>query len=78
MITLILETQSLKCIHNNNTLTGQANCKKTTRHHAHLSLCAKSKKTNDAKSRKWPKISIWAIFDDFEVKYLLIANFSEK
>ena len=47
---------------NKNTLTGPANCKKTTRHHAHLSLCAQSKKTNDAKSRKWPKTSIWAIF----------------
>ena len=48
--------------YNKNTLTGPANCKKTTRHHAHLSLCAKSRKTNDAKSRKWPKTSIWAIF----------------
>ena len=47
--------------HNKNTLTGPANCK-TTRNHAHLSLCAKSRKTNDAKSRKWPKTSIWAIF----------------
>ena len=47
---------------NKNTLTGPANCKKTTRHHDHLSLCAKSRKTNDAKSRKWPKTSIWAIF----------------
>ena len=47
---------------NKNTLTGPANCKKTTRHHTHLSLCAKSRKTNDAKSRKWPKTSIWAIF----------------
>ena len=47
---------------NKNTLTGLANCKKTTRHHACLSLCAKSKKTNDAKSTKWPKTSIWAIF----------------
>ena len=27
-------------------LNGPANCKKTTRHHAHLSLCAKS---NDGK-----------------------------
>ena len=63
---------------NKNKLTGPANCKKTTRHHAHLSLCAKSRKTNDAKSRKWPKTSIWAIFDDFEVKYLQVANFSEK
>ena len=40
---------------NENTLTGPANCKKTTRHHVHLSLCAKSRKTNDAKSRKWSK-----------------------
>ena len=40
---------------NKNTLTRPVNCKKTTRHHAHLSLCAKSRKTNDAKSRKWPK-----------------------
>ena len=62
-----------------NTLTGRANCKKTTRHHTHLSLCAKSRKTNDAKSRKWSKASIWAIFfDDFEAKYLEIAHFSEK
>ena len=47
---------------NKNTLTGPANCKKTTRLHAHLPLCIKSRKTNDAKSRKWPKTSIWAIF----------------
>ena len=40
------------------TLTGPANCKKTTRHHGHLSLCAKLRKTNDVKSRT----SIWAIF----------------
>ena len=45
---------------NKNTLTAPVNCKKTTRHHAHLSLCAKSRKTNDAKSRKWPKTSICA------------------
>ena len=38
-----------------NTLTGPVNCKKANRHHAHLSLCANSRKTNDAKSRKWPK-----------------------
>ena len=46
---------------NKNTLTWPVKCEKTTRHHAHLSLCAKSRKTN-AKSRKWPKTSIWAIF----------------
>ena len=49
----------------NNTLTGPANCKKTSRHHAHLSLCEKSRKTDDAKSRKWAKTSIWAIFGQF-------------
>ena len=50
---------------NKNTLTGPANCKKTTRYHAHLSLYAKSRKTNNnAKSRKWPKTSVWAIFGD--------------
>ena len=43
-------------------LTGPTNCDKATRHHVQLSLCAKSRKTNDAKSRKWPKTSIWAIF----------------
>ena len=36
--------------------------KKLTRHHANLSLCAKSRKSNDAKSIKWPKTSIWEIF----------------
>ena len=47
---------------NKNILTGPANCKKTTRHHAHLSLCAKPRKTNDVKSRKWRKTSISVIF----------------
>ena len=60
---------------NKNALAGPVNCKKTTRHYAHLSLHAKSRKTNDAKSKKWPKNSIWAIFfDDFKVKYLLIVH----
>ena len=63
--------------HNKNTLTGPANCKKTTRHHAHLS-CAKSMKINDGKSRKWPNPQFGWFFDNFEVKYLQIANFSEK
>ena len=64
--------QKGKLCKNKNSLTGPANRKKT-RHHAHLSLCGKSRKTNDPKSRKWPKISIWTIFfENFEVKYLLI------
>ena len=76
---IILKILSIKYFASNkNTLTGPTNCKKTTRNHAHLSLCAKSRKTNDAKSRKWSKTSIWAIFDDFKIKYIQIANFSEK
>ena len=47
---------------NKNTLTGLKKCTKTTRHHAFLSLRAKSKETNDAKSRKRPKTSTCAIF----------------
>ena len=43
---------------NKNKLTPLANSKKTTRHHGRLSLCAKSRKTNDAKSIKWLKTSI--------------------
>ena len=72
-------TFSLKITKNKkNTLTGPANCKKTTRHHAYLSLCAKSRKIIDEKLRKFPKTSIWAIFNDFKVEYPEIANFSEK
>ena len=44
---------------NKNTLTGPVNCKKTTRHPAQLSVCGKSRKANNAKSRK---CAIWAIF----------------
>ena len=47
---------------NKNKLTGLANSKKTTRHYVCLSLCTKSRKTNDANSIKWPKTSIWAYF----------------
>ena len=43
---------------NKNRLTGLANFMNTTLHHAHLSLWAKSRKTNNAKSRKPPKTSI--------------------
>ena len=51
-----------------NTLPGPANCKKTTRHHDHLSLCAKSRKTKNAKSRKRPKTPIWTIFSQLRGK----------
>ena len=50
---------------NKNTLTWPANCKKITRHHAHLSSWAKLRKTNDSKSRKLLKTSIWEIFGRF-------------
>ena len=60
---------------NKNTLTEPVNRKKTTRHHAHLSLCARSRKTNHAKSRKWPKTSIWAIFGRFRGQIFPIYNF---
>ena len=53
----ISKTVSSRFNFNKNTFTGLANCKKTTRHHAHQ-LCAESRKTNDAKSRKWSKTSI--------------------
>ena len=63
---------------NKNKLTGPANSKKTTRHHVRLS-CAKSRKTNDAKSIKMAKnVNLEIFFKDFEVTYLQIANFSEK
>ena len=64
-----------------NTLTGPANCKKTTRNAAHLSLCAKSRKTNDLmiqSQENGQKLQFGHFFDDFEVKYLQIANFFEK
>ena len=59
---------------NKNTMTGPVNSKETTRH-AHLSLCTKSKKTN---VEKMAKNLSGQFFDDFEVKYLQIANFFEK
>ena len=59
-------------IQNKNTLTGPANCKKTTRCHAHLSLCAKSS-WEMAKNLNWD--NFW---DTFEAIYLEDASFSEK
>ena len=38
-------TVQLIYLANKNTLTGRANCKKSTRHHSHLPLCAKSSKS---------------------------------
>ena len=45
---LFSKTQKLFPVGSKNILTGPENCKKTTRHHAHLSLRAKPRKTNDA------------------------------
>ena len=55
-----------KCKKMKNTLTGPATCNETTRHHAYLPLCAKSRKTNGVKLRKWSKTSIWVIFGRFQ------------
>ena len=52
---LFSKTQKLFPVGSKNILTGPENCQKTTTHHAHLSIFAKSMKTNDAKSTKWPK-----------------------
>ena len=60
----IHKKQYAKAIANKHTLTGMMNCKKTARHHVNLSLCAKSRKTNDAKSRKWQKPQFGQFFGD--------------
>ena len=59
---LSLSQTDFNFLNNKNVLTGPANCKQTTRHHAYLSLWGKPRKINNAKSRKWPKTSIWTIF----------------
>ena len=59
---IIHERRDVYRIWNKNILTGPANCKETTRHHAHLSLCAKSRKTNDGSPENDQKNLIWAIF----------------
>ena len=63
---------------NKNTLTGPVNCKKITRHHAHLSFCTESRKTNNASRENGQKPQFGQFFDDFGIKYLQIVNFSEK
>ena len=56
-------------------MNGPANSKKRARHHAHLSLCSKSRKTSDAKLIKWPKTTIWAIFWRFWGQISLNSKF---
>ena len=55
-----------------------ANFKKTTRHHAHLSLGANQGKLMMQSRENGQKPQFGQCFDDFEIKYLQIANFSEK
>ena len=69
----------LKIRKDKNTLTGPENCNKTTRHHAHLSLCAKSRKLMmESRENLGQKPQFGQFFEDFEVRYLQIAHFSEK
>ena len=63
---------------NKNTSTGPTNCKKTTRHHAHLSLCQNQGKLMMQSRENGQKPQFGQFFDGFEVKYLQIAIFSEK
>ena len=62
LVTLFLRYIRAEYKDNKNALTGRANCKKATRHHAHLPLIAKSRKSNDGQSTKEQKTSSWAIF----------------
>ena len=60
---------------NKSTLTGPADCKETTRHYAE----SQGKLIMQMQSREnGQKPQFGQFFDDFEVKYLQIAHFSEK
>ena len=60
---------------NKNILTGPAECKETTRHYAEN----QGKLIMQMQSREnGQQPQFGQFFDDFEVKYLQIANFSEK
>ena len=62
---------------NKNTLTGPANCKKTTRHHAHHYV-ENQRKLMMQSQENGQKPQLGQFIDDVNVKYLQIANFSEK
>ena len=69
---------NINSLPNKNTLTGLANCKETTRHHAHLSYVQnQGKLMMQSRENGW-KPQFGQFFDNFEVKDLHIANFSEK
>ena len=64
---------------NKNTLTGPADCKKTTWHHAHIYHYVQNQGKLMMQSREnGEKPQFGQFFDDFEAKYLEIAIFSEK
>ena len=59
-------------------MNGPANYRKATRHYAHLSLCAKSRKLMMQSWKNDQKPQFRQFFDKFEAKYLETASFSEK
>ena len=65
---------TIKYIKNKNTLTGPTNCKKTTRNHAYHYVQNQGKLMMQSRENG-QKPQSGQFFDDFEVKYLQIANF---
>ena len=61
-----------------NTLTGPVNCKKTTRHHAPYHYVQNQGQLMMQSPENGQKPQIGQFFDNFEAKYLEIANFSGK
>ena len=59
-------------------MTGPAHCKKTPRHHAHLSSLQNQGKLIMQSPENGQKPQSGQFFDNFEVKNLQITNFSEK
>ena len=84
MLNVITKKKAGKDTYNKKTLTGPTNCKKTTRHHGHLTLCAKSRKTNDAKSKNGQKPQFGQFFFDdsrsniFKLQFFLKNSFQSK
>ena len=64
---------------NKNALTGPANCKKTTRYYAYIHHYVQNRGKLMIQSREnSQKPQFGQFFNDLEVKYLQIGNFSEK
>ena len=84
MLNVITKKKAGKDTYNKKTLTGPTNCKKTTRHHGHLTLCAKSRKTNDAKSKNGQKPQFGQFFltisrsNIFKLQFFLKNSFQSK